>query len=51
MMNLTFGDKLQHNDVLDVGDRIPQSFGQSDWFRINTKFINETLTIPQGGQR
>ena len=41
------GDKLQHNDVLDA-NAIPQSFGQSAQFRANTKFINETLTIPQG---
>ena len=40
------GDKLQHNDVLDA-NAIPQSFGQSAQFRANTKFINETLTIPQ----
>ena len=41
------GDKLQHNDVLDA-NAIPQSFGQSAQFRANTKFLNETLTIPQG---
>ena len=41
------GDKVQHDDVLDA-NAIPQSFGQSAQFRANTKFLNETLTIPQG---
>ena len=41
------GDKVQYNDVLDA-NAIPQSFGQSAQFRANTKFLNETLTIPQG---
>ena len=40
------GDKVQYNDVLDA-NAIPQSFGQSAQFRANTKFLNETLTIPQ----
>ena len=41
------GDKVQHDDVLDA-NAIPQSFGQQAQFRANTKFLNETLTIPQG---
>ena len=41
------GDKVQYNDVLDA-NAIPQTFGQSAQFRANTKFLNETLTIPQG---
>ena len=40
------GDKVQHDDVLDA-NAIPQSFGQQAQFRANTKFLNETLTIPQ----
>ena len=38
--------QVQHNDVLDA-NAISQTFGQSAQFRANTKFINETLTIPQ----
>ena len=41
------GDKVQHDDVLDA-NAIPQSFGQQAQFVANTKFLNETLTIPQG---
>lgn len=40
------GSKVQHNDVLDA-NAIPQSLGESAQFRVNTKFIHTSVTVPQ----